>query len=70
MKNPQWFNSHLMNYDRAALGWSQQTLADKAGVSQGAVSQFLLNRRQAPQMASKLAKALGQDLKRYLVEAK
>lgn len=57
----------LMQDDIVAHGWLAIDLARKAKVSHMTVSRFLRGERQTPRMASRLAKALGHEIDRYLI---
>ena len=51
----------------ALKGWSKLDLAKKANVSDMTVARFLRGERQTAKTAKKLAKALGQSVRRYLI---
>lgn len=61
------YNVKLMEEDLAELGWLRKDLAKKARTSAMSVGRFLNGESQTAPMAKKLAKALGHDVRRYIV---
>ena len=65
------YDVDLMLTDMAGHGWLPRDLARKAKCSDMTVSRFLSkdprSMRRTPPTAKKLAKALGHDVKRYLI---
>lgn len=64
---PVLFNAQLIAEDMAVKGWTKLDLANAAGVADMTVIRFLRGERQTPQVAKKLAKALGRSIRRYLI---
>jgi transcriptional regulator with XRE-family HTH domain len=64
---PPAFNVALLQDDMAAKGWLPIDLARKAAVSHMTVSRFLSGERRTARTAKKLATALGQSVRRYLI---
>lgn len=58
-----------VKFKREQKGWSQSQLADKAGVSQGAISQLEKGMSESTRHLSKIAKALGVTTE-YLTDGK
>lgn len=54
--------------DMALKGWNGSALAREAHVSEMTVSRFLTGQAQTAPTASKIAKALGRPIRRYLVD--
>lgn len=61
------FDVDLMVEDMTAKGWLPTDLARRAKVSDMTVSRFLRGHTQTARTAGKLAKALGQAVRRYIV---
>lgn len=58
-----------MDTDRFSRGWSYSDLAVEAGVNVSTVTRFLKSEVQTPNVAKKLAIALGHPLSRYVKNA-
>lgn len=63
------FNSALMADDMAAMGWQATDLAKRArpSVAVSTVTRFLRKEYQTAPMAKRFARALGYDVRRYLI---
>jgi len=61
------YDVDLMSQDMAAMGWLPIDLARKAKVSHRRVGRFFRREFQTARTAAKLAKALGQPIRRYIV---
>jgi transcriptional regulator with XRE-family HTH domain len=56
----------LMESDRLSKGWSYSDLAVEAGASVASVTRFFNGKFQSPNMAKKIAAALGHERPRYV----
>lgn len=65
---PVRFNSQLIAEDMARKGWTKLDLAKRAKVADMTVIRFLRGERQTAPTAKKLAKALGHDVDRYMLQ--
>lgn len=63
------YNTQLMAEDMAANGWLKTDLAKRARTTAMTVGRFLSGKSQTPKTAKKLAKALGYEVRRYVVPA-
>lgn len=61
------FDVALMQQDMAVKGWQPADLAATAELVPSTLSRFLNGRHQTARIAKRIAKALGQPLKRYVV---
>lgn len=65
------FDVGLMQQDMAAKGWQPIDLAEAADhMVPSTLSRFLNGHHQTARIAKRIAKALGQPLKRYIVAAR
>lgn len=65
------FDTGLMQQDMAAKGWQPADLAAAADdMVPSTLSRFLNGKHQTARIAKRIAKALGQPLKRYIVVEK
>jgi transcriptional regulator with XRE-family HTH domain len=60
------FKVQALQEDMAAKGWLQRDLARAAHVSEMTVTRFFRGEFQTARTAKKLAKALGQPIRRYM----
>lgn len=63
------FNEQLMVEDMTIRGWNKLDLARRAKVADMTVIRFLRGERQTAKTASKLARALGHTVRRYLISS-
>lgn len=63
------WNVALLTEDMKSRGWLKFDLARRARVSHMTVGRFLNGQRQTARTAKKLARALGQDVERYLIRS-
>lgn len=63
------FNGQLMAEDMAAAGWIAKDLAGRVRprVAVSTVTRFLRGERQTARIAKRLSRALGYDVRRYLI---
>lgn len=61
------FNTQRMVEDMTVKGWSKLDLAKRSRVSDMTVIRFLRGESQTARTATKLAKALGHSVRRYMV---
>lgn len=61
------YNVSLIQRDMTLKGWLAIDLARRAGISHMTVGRFLSGEHQTARMAKKIAKALGQEIGRYLL---
>jgi len=61
------FDTDRVRLDAALKGMNQTALARRARLSRMTVSRFLRGKSRTPATAQKIARALGEDIARYLV---
>lgn len=64
---PIEFDAQLMAEDMALKGWHKLELAKRAGVADMTVIRFLRGQSQTAATAKKLARALGRNVRRYMI---
>jgi transcriptional regulator with XRE-family HTH domain len=64
------FDTQRVVEDMALRGWEQKDLAAASGLSAMTISRFMRAERQTVKTATRLAKALGYSIRRYLVTRK
>lgn len=60
------FNRQLLQRTRLIKGWTQQKLAEEAGLSKGAVARVEGGRTSRPDTIYRVAQALGLDMERVV----
>ena len=63
------FNVVLMQRDMVTKGWEPTDLADRVRCHKSTISRFFSGEHRTAKTAKKIAKALGQPLERYILEA-
>ena len=62
-----YFDVDQVRIDVALKGMNQSDLAKRARLSRMTISRFLSGQNKSPSTAKKVARALGQTVKRYLI---
>ena len=62
------YNVERMKADMVARGWLRTDLAKRAKVSDMAIYRFFEGHHRTARMAKKIARALGHELNRYLLD--